>query len=119
MSEKIYIPIKFPGMNEMIAAAKRNPHVYSAMKKEFTEAAAWHFKIANLRKCEEIFLELTWYEKTERRDPDNVVAAKKFLFDGLIMAEVIPNDTKKFIIGWKEVVVYKDGNKQGVEVVLI
>lgn len=31
-----------------------------------------------------------------RRDPDNIAAAVKFIWDGLVEAGVIPND------GWKE-----------------
>ena len=119
MSDTIYIPIKFPGLNEMIAAAKKHYHQYSSMKKEFTEAVAWHVKAKNPRQRNEVFIELTWYEKTAKRDPDNISAAKKFVFDGLVQAGVIPDDTKKHILGWKETVIYKDGDKQGVMVVLI
>ena len=106
-------------MNDIIKAAKSHPVRYGNMKREFTEAVAWHVKAKNPPQREEVFIELTWYEKEKRRDPDNIAAAKKFIFDGLVMANVIPKDTRKHILGWKETVIYKQDNKQGVEVRLI
>ena len=91
---KIVIPGEMPGFNEIIAAAKSHYHAYNNMKRENTELATWAFKKAP--KKERVFLDITWYCKTRRRDPDNIAAAVKFIWDGLVEAGVIEND------GWKQ-----------------
>jgi len=120
MTESIYIPVRFPGMNEMISAANSSRYKYNNLKTEFTEVAAWHMKAAKLSKRDQVFLNIAWYESLQsRRDPDNVAAAKKFILDGLKNAGVILNDTRKIILGWREIVVYGQDKKEGVEVRLI
>lgn len=47
-------------------------------------------------------IEFTWYEPNKRRDPDNVVFAKKFILDGLVRAGILEND------GWRIVTEFSD-----------
>jgi hypothetical protein len=115
--ETLYLAIKFPGMNEMIAAAKKSPYAYSAMKKKFTQIVAWEAKIHLTKRKNASFI-FKWYEENNRRDPDNVAAAKKFVLDGLVMAEIIPKDTRKCVLGWEEIVIYKQ-KRRGVEITLM
>lgn len=94
---KITIPGTMPGFNEIIKAAKqgrRKYQPYNDMKQEHTDHVAWLSK--KLPKKKKIFLDITWIEKDMRRDPDNIAAAVKFLWDGLVVAGVIKND------GWSE-----------------
>ena len=51
-------------------------------------------------KMKKIFLHITWYCKDKRRDPDNVAAAVKFIWDGLVAAGVIENDGWTQNAGW-------------------
>ncbi len=90
----IIIPGELPGMNEIIAAAKSHYHQYNDMKKVNTEMVTWIAK--KIPKKKRIFLDITWYCKDRRRDPDNIAAAVKFIWDGLVEAGVIEND------GWSE-----------------
>lgn len=94
MSVKIIIPGEMPGMNEIIKAAKSHYGQYSKMKKTNTELVTWVAK--KVPKKERVFLDITWYCKNKRRDPDNVASAVKFIWDGLVEAGVIKND------GWSE-----------------
>ncbi len=107
-SYDFFVPGPLPGMNEMIAAAKvkliprgsrkRNCGTkYDQMKREWTEAVCRICEASNLPQMEKITVEFLWIEKARRRDPDNITAAKKFIFDGLTMAKVIKND------GWAEI----------------
>ncbi len=64
------------------------------MKKANTELVTWIAK--KVPEKERIFLDITWYCKNKRRDPDNIASAVKFIWDGLAEAGVIKND------GWKE-----------------
>lgn len=91
---KIIIPGEMPGMNKMIKASKAHFAAYSTMKKEFTELVAW--SVCNLPKKGRVFLDITWYCKNRMRDPDNIAAAVKFIFDGLVTGGVIEND------GWSQ-----------------
>ena len=91
---KIVIPGELPGMNEIIAAAKSHYMQYRDMKKDNTELVTWVAK--KVPKKEKVFLEITWYCKNKKRDPDNIAAAVKFIWDGLVQAGVISND------GWNE-----------------
>ena len=91
---KIVIPGEMPGMNKIIKAAKSHYGAYSKIKKDNTETVAW--LSSKVPKKKRVFLEITWYCKNKRRDPDNIAAAVKFIFDGLVEGGVIEND------GWRE-----------------
>lgn len=43
-----------------------------------------------------------WYCKDMRKDTDNVAFAKKFINDGLVLAKVLQNDSRKFVIGFSD-----------------
>ena len=94
MPIKIIIPGEMPGMNEIIKAAKSHYGQYSKMKKANTELVTWIAKKTPKKK--RVFLDITWYCKNKKRDPDNIAAAVKFIWDGLVEAGVIKND------GWNE-----------------
>ena len=94
MGDKIVIEGEMPGMNKIIAAAKSHYGAYAKIKKENTESVAWVAK--KIPKKERVYLDITWYCKNKRRDPDNIAGAIKFILDGLVEAGVIAND------GWKE-----------------
>ena len=91
------IPGRLPGLNEIIDAAKRNPHEYARMKETCTAMVAWLAK--KLPSYEKVALVITWYEPDHRRDPDNIMAGQKFILDGLVAAGTIPNDSQKYVRG--------------------
>ena len=96
MKAELTIPGELPSMNEIIEAAKRHRMAYSNMKEEYTELVR-----LNCLRCHRfdnpVSVSVTWYTKDERKDPDNVIAGQKFIFDGLVKAHVIPNDTRRFV----------------------
>ena len=94
---KLEIPGRLPGFNEIIEAAKRNPHEYARMKETCTAMVAWLAK--KLPSYEKVALVITWYEPDHRRDPDNIMAGQKFILDGLVQAGVLPGDSQKYIQG--------------------
>jgi Holliday junction resolvase RusA-like endonuclease len=92
------IPGRLPGTNEIIDAAKkkaRNYKEYAVMKAENTDMVAWIVK--QLPKYNKINLTITWYEPNEKRDPDNIMGGQKFIFDGLVRAGTISDDSRKYI----------------------
>lgn len=44
-----------------------------------------------------MIVEITWYEKNKRRDPDNVAFAKKFILDSLVESGVLARDSQKYV----------------------
>lgn len=99
---KIVIPGTMPGFNEIVKAAKqgnRRHQPYNDMKRENTNLVAWTSN--KIPKKKRIFLDITWIEKNKRRDPDNIAAAVKFIWDGLVEAGVIENDGWKQNAGWR------------------
>lgn len=86
------------------------------MKKEWTDLAATYFKKHTIID-EPVFIQFVWIEKNSRRDPDNIIFAKKFILDGMVAAGILPNDNQKWISGFDEC---WEINKQkpGVEVIL-
>ena len=70
-----------------------------------------------------MILEIKWYEKNKRRDPDNVFSAIKYILDSLVEAGVFPNDGQKQvegIVNWIkvdaknpriEITIYENGDK--------
>lgn len=94
---KFEIPGRLPGLNEIIDAAKRNPHEYARMKETCTAMVAW--LATKLPEFNKVVIIITWYEPDERRDPDNIMAGQKFILDGLVAAGTIPNDSQKYVRG--------------------
>jgi len=76
----------------MLSAAKKSWECYNAMKSKWTNDVAIR-AIASKCPCyKQVRLELDWICENRRHDPDNVQAAVKFIWDGLKVAKVIPND---------------------------
>ncbi len=94
----IIIPGEMPGMNEIIDAAKLHYHKYNDMKRVNTDMVTWMAKKVPEKK--KVFLDITWYCKNRRKDPDNIAAAVKFIWDGLVQAGVIENDGWNQNAGW-------------------
>lgn len=42
-------------------------------------------------------VDVFWYRKDKKHDPDNIYFAIKFILDGLVKAKAIPNDGRKNI----------------------
>ena len=88
-------------MNEIIDAAKTSRYVYARQKEEYTELVAgtigltFRFRKFDIKK--KVWISLVFVEKNKRYDPDNIVAAKKFILDGIVKAGLLKGD------GWAEV----------------
>jgi len=117
MTQKLFIKGRFPGLTEIIAAAKQSPYQYADMKRHWTGIVYYEILHAKFRKMGQAFVKLTWHESDNRRDPDNVAAAKKFIFDGLVDSGILPTDSRKGIVGWQEEIIY-GAKEQGVELEL-
>lgn len=119
MRQKLFIPHQFPSLNELIGAMNHNRFAGAKMKKEWTELSAMYFKQIKPYDTP-IKLSFIWFEPNAKRDPDNIVSAKKFILDGMVLAGVVPNDTQKWIRGFNSErwMVVQDKNRVGVEITI-
>lgn len=112
MTQNLWLPIKFPSLNDMIDVAKTDGRwnfkfrqmarkgikSYAAMKNELTSQVAFFAQRAKLKPVKKADFEYLFYEEDRRRDKSNVASvALKCIEDGLIAAKVLSND------GWKQV----------------
>lgn len=113
MTQQFFVKGKFPGMNEMIAAAKSGRgagNAYSRMKSIFTAKVAGTARAAKITRVRRAFISLTWHEETKRRDPDNFVAAQKFVLDGLVNSGVLESDGWNHVTGLDHYWINEPGN---------
>lgn len=96
MMQEIFIPGELPDLNKTIKLTKKHWTAYSREKKEWTESIAWQVKKLRPIKGRAMF-EFFWFCRDKRKDPDNIAFAKKHILDGLVVAEVLPDDNWKYV----------------------
>ena len=112
----IYIQHKFTGLNEYTNISRGNRYRSSSIKKQETEISRLHFLNTPTinTPCR---LKFTWIMKTKRMDLDNRAFSKKFILDGMVQTNVIPDDSLKYVIGFQDD--YEIGTQDGVRIEVI
>ena len=96
---------QLPGLNEYTRANRTKAYVGAQMKADAEQLISVY-----IRKCKlhympgKVYIRFTWYEPNERRDPDNVAFAKKFILDALVTNGIIDGDSRKYIAGFTDIV---------------
>lgn len=101
MSITIVLPFRLPGLNEYTAACRGNRFAGANMKHKAQE---------QILRClggiepitKPVTVRIEWMEKNARRDVDNVSFAKKFILDALVTGEILPDDSRKWVRGFRE-----------------
>ena len=112
MTYKFTINGKLPSLNEYINQCRRNRFAGAKFMTEIERLIGWQIPQAHRG------LALTgttiyfdWYEKSRRRDQDNVMSAKKYILDALVKLNVLAGDSPKHVvIGGDEV--HYDGSQK-------
>jgi Holliday junction resolvase RusA-like endonuclease len=96
---KIKIPMRLPGLNEFIAACNSSRYKGNNLKQS-TQADIRYF-LKRLPKIEKpIRLHFIWIStKNDRRDPDNIASACKFVLDAMQQEKKLKNDNRAYIKG--------------------
>ncbi len=119
MSNKVtsaFVSGKLPGLNDYVDACRENRFKAAKMKREVEHLI--HIQTLRLSPItSKIFVRLTWYEETARRDPDNVCFAKKFILDAFQKSGKLQNDNSKWIAGFSDRFVYGKGQGVLIEVI--
>lgn len=118
---EVWIPGPMPGMNEIIALARRNRYASAGQKKQWTQRVAFATAAAKVPQYKWATFEFEWVEPNRKRDPDNIASARKFILDGLQQASALEGDGWFQIRGWSDRfrVTRDKGDSPGVRVVLV
>ena len=99
---KLIIPGELPTMNEIINKSKTHWAEYRKMKESYDEIVSFYATQQRIKFFKSVKLEITYYRKDKRTDPDNIVVAKKIILDGLVQAGVLEDDNWSIVKGFKE-----------------
>lgn len=84
-------------LNEYINANNRNRFISAKIKKNETEIVGWIAK-STLKPMNKIgYAIIKIYQTNKRGDKDNSRFSEKFIWDGLVWAGIIPNDTWDYV----------------------
>ncbi len=122
---RIWIPIRFPNLNDYINKERANRFAGAKMKKDWTNIAESASTLAlGMGDAYDGFypasIHITVYEPDNRRDVDNITAfVKKVCLDGMVKAGVIPDDSRRYVKKIiNEVHTVKNKEEVGVEIKL-
>ena len=97
MLQTLVIKGVFPNLNDYVNKERTNRYAAAAVKKKETERVFWECKAQHLKPVPKIDeVTITFYNPTTRSDFDNLEFAQKFIWDGLVLAKIIPDDSQKY-----------------------
>jgi len=101
-NNKLVIPGQLPTMNTIINKSKTHWSNYKRMKDNYDAIVQYYAEQQRIKFFESTVLNITYYRKDKRTDPDNIAAAKKFIIDGLVSAGVLEDDGWAVVKGFNE-----------------
>jgi len=101
---KLIIQGELCDLNKYIKALNSNRFAGSKIKKEETERVYWECKSQKIKPITKfpIKIHYNWYSPNARKDTDNVAFSKKFISDGLVMAGILTDDSRKYVNGFSD-----------------
>lgn len=101
----ITIPGELCDLNTYIKAERTKGYgmiMASNIKKAETGKVILIAKLNKFKIITPAIIKFAWYTKDLRKDADNVGFAKKFLLDGLVLAGSLPDDTRRYVVGFTD-----------------
>lgn len=94
---------KLPSFNDVIRKNRENMFCGNSYKKETEKIISRYIQRAlttgELKPVSEpCTIRIDWYEKTKRRDVDNIQSSQKFILDALVSNGVLPDDNRKHVV---------------------
>lgn len=116
------IPGRLPSLNEYINACRRNVYLANNMKKKAQNLIIANYRSNAINDGNKIKLpctiEFKWYEKTRRRDIDNITGyGHKVILDSLVKNGVLKDDNQKNICKINDEV-YTDNKNPRIEITI-
>jgi Holliday junction resolvase RusA-like endonuclease len=101
-------------LNTYINTERRNRFMGAKVKKDNTESVMWQTKKVKPITEYPVHIYITWYVKDQRKDPDNIAFAKKFILDALVENGILTNDGQKQISGFQDLILNDKKNPRTV-----
>lgn len=98
---KLIIPQELMDLNTYIDNERSNRYGAAEIKRNMTDICALYAKKMQPI-TERVKMIFTWYCPNQKKDPDNICFARKFVLDGMVAAGVLEND------GWKQIQGFED-----------
>ena len=98
---RIEIPMKMPSLNDYIKACRRNRYAGAAMKKKVEQQIEPYLQEMP-KFTRPVLISFIWVETNQKRDPDNIASAKKFILDAMVRSGKLKDDNRKYIIGFTD-----------------
>lgn len=94
---------KLPSFNDVIRKNRENMFCGNSYKKETEKIISRYIQKALITGelkpvSEPCTIIIDWYEKTKRRDVDNIQSSQKFILDALVSNGVLPDDNRKHVV---------------------
>lgn len=96
------IHAKLPSLNEVIRENRKNRYAGAKIKKDTekiicTEIASAVNSGSLVPVNQPCIVHISWYEKTKRRDVDNIQSSQKFILDSLVRCGILHDDGQKYV----------------------
>jgi len=94
---------QLPSLNSYINACRKNKYAGAKFKRDTENEIGVYIAKARLSGELPVFgeipceIDIIWYEKSLRRDADNIQSAQKFILDALQRFGIIRNDSRKYV----------------------
>lgn len=97
------IPGRLPGLNDYTRCCRGNKYNGNKIKQDAQTLVGIALRAARLRAVRApVRMVFRWIEPDGRRDLDNVAFAKKFIFDALVKTGILPDDSRKWVLGFRD-----------------
>lgn len=111
-----------PSLNEVIRQNRRSKFAGSAMKSGIDDIIALYIyravgkgTLSEIdKRCE---INITWFEKTKKRDVDNIQSSQKFILDSLQKTGIIKNDSQRYVSQIHHTIKHDSENHVFVEII--
>lgn len=102
----LIIPTRLESLNDMIHAMNSNKYAGASIKRR----AQRKIESITTMTCETLpedgWWYFEWHEYNKKRDPDNVVSARKYILDAFQEMGVIGNDNPRWVKGFHDEIFY-------------
>lgn len=94
--QTIVLNFRLPGLNEIVGCNRSNRFIGAKQKKETEELIKTSLINQDIKPIQK-GSSFIFYWTISRRDPDNVSAGQKFIFDSLQEVGLLPNDNIDYV----------------------
>lgn len=97
---RLTIPGRLDGYNDTIDANRKSGVVGDRHKKKNQKIVEDAIEASRLRPIPDgtaVNVHFMWHEPNNRRDHDNITAAKKFILDALVKKGILKNDSPRYV----------------------